>query len=293
MISLKGVFHHLIWILRGVQVFALIGKSGTGKSFRAQLVAQKYGIDLIVDDGLLIRDQKILAGKSAKREKGILSAIRTALFADEEHASEVRKALAGESFRRVLVIGTSNRMAKRIADTLNLPQPHRIIQIEDVATAEEIQAASRARNTEGKHIIPVPSIEVKRNYPHIFFDSVKILLHRSARLLRKEKVFEKSVVRPEYSKRGRVAISEAALTQMVLHCVNEFDPSLKVAKIVLSQNSLGYRLEVILNVPFGAQITSTFYDLQHYILNNLEKYTGLILDEVSITIGKVRDVKES
>jgi ABC-type oligopeptide transport system ATPase subunit len=28
-----------------IKVFALIGESGTGKSFRAQLVAQKYEID--------------------------------------------------------------------------------------------------------------------------------------------------------------------------------------------------------------------------------------------------------
>ena len=55
--------------MRGVTVFALVGRSGTGKSFRAKLVAQKFGIDLIIDDGLLIRDQKIIAGRSAKREK--------------------------------------------------------------------------------------------------------------------------------------------------------------------------------------------------------------------------------
>ena len=273
-------------------MFALVGKSGTGKSFRAQLIAQKYGIELIVDDGLLIRDQKILVGKSAKREKGILSAMRTALFADTENAKEVRATLESQTFKRILIIGTSVRMVKRITDVLNLPPPHRIIQIEDVATEEEIEAARRARNDEGKHIIPVPAIEVKRTYPHIFFDSVKILFNRSFRLLKNEKFFEKAVVRPEYSKRGRIAISEAALTQMVLHCVNEFDPSLNVAKIVFAQSKTGYKLEVILNVPFGAQVTTTFYELQRYVLNNLERFTGLLFDDVSITIGRVRDLKK-
>ena len=48
---------------RGMQVYALVGESGTGKSFRAKLLAQKYGISALIDDGLLIQDDKILAGK--------------------------------------------------------------------------------------------------------------------------------------------------------------------------------------------------------------------------------------
>jgi len=62
-----GIFEHILFLLRGVKSYALVGSSGTGKSFRAKLVAQKYGIDLIIDDGLLIRGDQILAGRSAKK----------------------------------------------------------------------------------------------------------------------------------------------------------------------------------------------------------------------------------
>ena len=62
-------FDRVRWWLKGIQVYALVGESGTGKSFRAKLVAQKYRIDLIIDDGLVIKDDKIIAGYSAKREK--------------------------------------------------------------------------------------------------------------------------------------------------------------------------------------------------------------------------------
>ena len=86
--------------IRKRRVFALVGKSGTGKSFKARQVAQRFGVDLIIDDGLLIRGQKILAGRSAKREKGILSAIKTAVFANPDQIAEVRKALAAEQLRR-------------------------------------------------------------------------------------------------------------------------------------------------------------------------------------------------
>ena len=69
----KRVFNHIQFLLKGIKVFALVGRSGTGKSFRAKLVAQKYGMELIIDDGLLISDQKIIAGKSAKKETAYLS----------------------------------------------------------------------------------------------------------------------------------------------------------------------------------------------------------------------------
>jgi hypothetical protein len=184
-----------------LQVFALVGKSGTGKSFKAKNVAQRFRIDLIIDDGLLIKGQKILSGRSAKREKGILSAIKTALFANPDQVAEVKKAVAAETPHRILIIGTSVKMIERIRNTLGLPPTHKIIMIQDVAKPEEIETALRIRYEQGKHIIPVPALEIKRNYPHIFFESIKILLQGRARAgTPRENVVEKTVVRPEYSR---------------------------------------------------------------------------------------------
>ena len=191
------------WFVRRRRVFALVGKSGTGKSHQARQVARRFRIDLIIDDGLLIRGQKIVAGRSAKREKGILSAIKTAVFANPDQIAEVRQALAAESFGRILIIGTSRKMVQKIATTLDLLPIHRFIGIEEVSTREEIKRALRVRAEEGKHIIPVPGVEIKRNYPHIFFESVKILLKAGKGLRRSEdEIVEKTVVRPEYG-RGR------------------------------------------------------------------------------------------
>ncbi len=190
------------WLVRRPLTFALVGKSGTGKSFKAQQVSRRFRIDLIIDDGLLIRGQKIVAGRSAKREKGILSAIKTAVFANPDQIADVKKALAAQSYRRILIIGTSRKMIQRIATTLGIAPVHRVITIEEVSTKEEIRRALAIRSEEGKHIIPVPSVEIKRNYPHIFFESVKILLKGKKGLRKTEaEIVEKTVVRPEYGVR--------------------------------------------------------------------------------------------
>ncbi len=283
----RNIYYHLVYALRGVRVFALVGSSGTGKSFRAKLVAEKYGIDIIVDDGLLIRDQKILAGRSAKKEKGILAAIGTALFADDKHADSVRQILSKQNFKRILLLGTSEKMVRKIGKRLKLPHPTKILQIEDVASREEITTAIRSRNSEGKHIIPVPALEVKRDYPHIFLDSMKIFFKRRFQPLKSGNIIEKTVVRPDYTSRGSVSISEAALTQMVIHCVQEFDSSMSVEKVIVNRERGDYGLEVVLNVPFLGQAAAPLYELQEYIAKNIESFTGLILKEVNVTIGRV------
>ncbi len=281
------VFRELYWLVKGVLVYALVGESGTGKSFRAKLVAQKDGIDLIIDDGLLIGNNSILAGKSAKREQAFLAAIKAALFDNEEHRNEVIKALEHHKFKSVLILGTSDKMVYRIAERLNLPKPARIIKIEEIASSEEIERAMRVRAVEGKHVIPVPAVEVKTNYPQIFYDSIRVFLKTNFSPIPNPKLYEKAVVRPEYSKHGKVTISEAALTQMVIHCVDEYNENIRIKKITVRSESQGYRLVITIDVPFGTQLSGHIHNLQEYIIENIEKYTGIMIEEVNIIIDKI------
>lgn len=277
---------------KNIQVYALVGESGTGKSFKAKLLAEKYGINAIIDDGLLIVDDKIIGGKSAKSEKTYMGAVRVAVFDDKEHRDEIALKIRQNKFKKILLIGTSEKMAVKISTRLQLPPPTNIIKIEDIATREEIDKAIRSRQIEGKHVIPVPAIEIKRDYPQIFYDSMKVFFSRGgpiSRLLQKGKkeVFEKSVVRPEFSKKGRVSISEAALTQMTMHCVGEFDQNIRVRKITIKTNARGYRIIITVDVPFGKQLTGEVYKMQQYIIDNIEKFTGILIEEVSIIIDKI------
>ena len=134
--------------LKQKKVFALVGESGTGKSFRAKLVAQKYKIELIIDDGLLIREYRILAGQSAKKEPSFLSAVKVALFDDKSHRDDVARRLLNENFKRILLLGTSEKMVKKIAIRLQLPLPSKIIKIIDIASQDEIDRAIRTRRIE-------------------------------------------------------------------------------------------------------------------------------------------------
>ena len=283
------MFLDFLFTFKRIKVFALTGESGTGKSFRAKLVAQKYGIEYIIDDGLLIKDNRILAGHSAKKEKTFLAAVKVALFDEKSHRDEIARRLQSEKIKKILVLGTSEKMVNKIAARLQMPPPSRIIKIEDIASQDDIDKAIRTRRIEGKHVIPVPSIEIKRSYPNIFYDAIRIFMRRKSpqAIGPTPKVHEKSVVRPEYSKRGKVIISEAALSQMVIHCVDEYNQNIRIKKILVMDREMGYGLVITIDVPYGIQLGGNIHALQQYIIDNIERYTGILIEEVNIIIDKI------
>jgi hypothetical protein len=285
MMFILQLLRRLGWALGRIQVFALVGGAGTGKSFRAQLVAQKHGIELIVDDGLLIRGQQIIAGRSAKSEKAFLAAIKTAMFHDRSLMMEVRRALAQERFRRILVIGTSVEMVLKITRRLGLRRPRRVIRIEDIANAGEIAAAARAREVGGRHTIPVPTVEVGRSNSRIIVDSVQVALRRGLGI-RPSRGYEKTIVRPQYGG-GKVRISRNAVRQMVQHCVSEFDRSVEVRKIAISTDRDTLGIEIDVSIPYGTQVAGNLHELRAYIKGNIERFTGVFLHHVSITVAQV------
>jgi len=76
-----------------MEVIAFVGSSGTGKSHRALVLAHENKIECIIDDGILIHDNKIVAGFSAKKESSRLKAVRRAIFQDEVQVKSVREQL--------------------------------------------------------------------------------------------------------------------------------------------------------------------------------------------------------
>ncbi len=274
---LKGFISHLL----PVKVYALVGRSGTGKSFRAQNIAARYHIPLIIDDGLLIRGDKIVAGKSAKQETNFLTAVKCAVFMNPDHRAEVIEALDHERFHKILIIGTSENMTNKIASVLNLPVPSKIIKIEDVATDQEIETAMRVRFTEGKHVIPVSPLIITRTYPKIVYDAVRSLTRR--RPGSKPVVSEKTLVRPEFSQAQETRITETVLRQMIGQSLFEYGNSMKIENVSFEKGVQGYDITVVLRTPniFDEAQRLT---LQSQISDSLEKYGGILVHSVSLEI---------
>ncbi len=282
--------------LKGITVYALVGKSGTGKSFRAKLLAEKIGIPYIIDDGLLIRGGTILAGRSAKQEQLYITAIKTALFADKKHKENVVKIIQEKKVKKILLLGTSSKMVRRLAKRLDLPPISQIIRIEEIASQKDIEDAIKSRFEDGKHVIPVPAIEVKRDYGQILSDSIRIFFKGEKREggEKKSQFFEKSIVQPDFHTKksdGKVTISEAALTQMIFHCIDEYDDDVHVNKVKVKVSRSGYGIGLFIVVPYGKSLTNDIEELRKYIQDAIQKYTGIIIETLEISIDEISDRK--
>ena len=153
-----------------MEVVAFVGPSGTGKSHHAIGVAFDNKCDAIIDDGLLIKGTKILAGTSAKNEQNRIQAVKRAIFTEESHAKQVREALAKNDIKRLLIIATSDNMINKIVGRLQLNPPVKTVYINQIASKAEIKKARYSRLQEGKHIVPVPTVELKPHFTGYFAD---------------------------------------------------------------------------------------------------------------------------
>ncbi len=278
-----------------MEVYALIGASGTGKSHNANSVMEDYGIDMMIDDGLLIKDGKKMAGTSAKAEETTVGAVKRAIFHDPMHAAEVRERIAQLQPKRILILGTSEKMIDKITAALNLPPVKNKIFIQDILSQEQIELAQQMRR-EGKHVIPLPSIEVKKDLPNYWIDSIWGFMTKKTKDKHKGKEKDadtdksrvssedKCIVRPRFSQLGRLTISENAIEQIVRHNLiqqNEFDGN---AKIHVDMNELGVSIYCEMKIKFGIPMQQAIEQFQINTIRDLDDMTNLSVGRIDVRI---------
>lgn len=261
-----------------MEVYALVGQSGTGKSYKAIMVARDKNTEYIIDDGLLIGGTRVMAGKSAKKEDTKLAAVRRALFKDEEHRNIIKMTLNDLKPERILVLGTSLKMIEQIVGALEIPYPCEIININDISTDKEINKAVKSRRKEGKHVIPVPSVEVKKDFSGYFIDSLKIFRKRE----KTTDIAEKTIIRPTFSYLGRYEVSKNALIQVVEISALNVKGVDKVRKVKIDSNAEGVIVNVELVLTLIKRLDFILTDVQKEVTEGLEYSTGLNVLKVNV-----------
>ena len=215
-------------LINKIKVYAFVGPSGTGKSYRAQMVAGEYDIHYIIDDGLFIKDNEVIAGNSAKKAPTKIETVKHALFLTEEEKLEIKKAIKKYKPASILILGTSDSMVEKIAENLGLPKIEKIIYINEIATEEEMETARRIRVTEGKHVIPVPTFEIKKDFSGYILDPLQIFKTKGKG--KAPYISEKSIIRPTFSYMGNFTISDTVFKQIIEYLASKTDFVDKIVK---------------------------------------------------------------
>ncbi len=267
-----------------MKVYGLIGKSGTGKSFQAVNLCKELNIESIIDDGLFICRNKIVAGTSAKRQNTMVGAVKTALFHKEDHRQEVSAAIKKMKPSSILVIGTSDEMVDKIAKRLELPKIGKRVYIEEITTDVQRAIARKQRDEMGQHVIPVPTFQLKRQFSGYFMLPMRMLLKEWGSW---RDISEKSVVRPTYSYLGEYKISEKVLTD-IIECVRRESGSVvEIDKVGVASMQEGIDIYVIASFKYGVNLPDTAGKFQKDVAEKIEEMTSFNVNRLDLEVKDI------
>ena len=268
-----------------IKVYAFVGPSGTGKSYRAQMVASEKDIHFIIDDGLLIKDNGIIAGTSAKKAPTKIETVKHALFYEDDEKKPIEKALKKYKPSKILILGTSDGMVQKIAANLGLPEIAETTYITEVATEEEIQTARNMRVTEGKHVIPVPTFEIKKDFSGYLLDPLQIF--KSKGIGQKPYISEKTIIRPTFSYLGKFTISDTVFRQIIEYLAEKMPTIYRVIRTRVTSTDAGPIIYMEVTVMYGANIQETLKEFKQKARKEIENLTAMNVIKLDVVAKNI------
>lgn len=276
-----------------IKTYAFIGPSGTGKSYRAQYVASQRNIKYIIDDGLLIKESQVIAGISAKKAPTKIETVKNALFLDDEKKEDVQRAIKKYKPEAILILGTSDGMVDKIAENLGLPPIAERIYINEVATQDEMDTARRIRVTQGKHVIPVPTFEIKKDFSGYLLDPLQIFKSKGKN--EEPYIAEKSIIRPTFSYLGNFTISDSVFKDIIVTVAKKVEGVYRVLKIRVDKtqnDTAGVRLYIEVSIEYGSNMIDTLRILKKETRREIENLTAMYISDVEIVAKQLHFPEE-
>ena len=164
-------------------------------------------------------------------------------------------------------------MVEKIAENLGLPKISETIYIQDVATEQEMETARRIRVTEGKHVIPVPTFEIKKDFSGYLLDPLQIF--KSKGKGQKPYISEKSVIRPTFSYLGNFTISDSVFRQIVEHLAIKSPAIHKILKTRVENYGDGTSIYMEVMIVYGYNVAEELKAFKQKAKKEIENLTAM------------------
>ena len=265
-----------------MKIYSYSGPSGTGKSTSALEVAYTHQIEGIIDDGMFIVNGQKRAGTSAKFEKNSFTAVRRAIFQEEEHRADVSRAIKESGITSILVIGTSDKMTKRIAERLELGAIDQYFYVNDIRTAKEIRQAQFIRQMQGKHVMPIPYAQVEQNF-------FKRLVQKGREIfLNTKKIGETTIVQPDFHQE-RVYIARSVYVSVLERVLQQNELLAKYEVLNLHVEGIPQmNIAIYLKSPVHYDVPHCLYELQKNISDVFLFHFGIEPESIHIHLKGIK-----
>ena len=160
-------------------------------------------------------------------------------------------------------------MIDKITENLGIPKPCKRIYIQDVATEAEIEEARRIRTTQGKHVIPVPTFEIKKDFSGYILDPLQIF--KSKGKGNEPYISEKSIIRPTFSYLGNFTISDTVFRQIIEYLASKTDFIYKIVKTRVDNMPEGPSIYMEVIVLFGFDLVTGLSSFKQKAKKEIEK----------------------
>ena len=231
--------------------------------------------------GLFIKDNQVVCGTSAKKASTKIESVKHALFSKPEQKIEMKKVIKEYKPESILILGTSDNMVEKIAQNLNFPEIISKIYIDEVATEEEMETAKKIRMGEGKHVIPVPTFEIKKEFSGYILDPLQIF--KSKGVGEKPYIAEKSIIRPTFSYLGNFTISDTVFRQIVEYLGIKSTDIHRIIRTRIENYTQGVYIYIEVVVVYGENLFDVLNKFKSKIKKEIEKLTMMNVYRVDIT----------
>ena len=171
-------------------------------------------------------------------------------------------------------------MVQKIAANLGLPEISETVYITDVATEQEMETARRIRVTEGKHVIPVPTFQIKKDFSGYLLDPLQIF--KSKGKGQKPYISEKSIIRPTFSYLGNFTISDLVFRQILEYLATQTPAIYKILKTRVENYGDGAKLYLEVTIMYGYNVVDGIKSFKEKARKEIEKLTAMNVVELDV-----------
>ena len=182
-----------------------------------------------------------------------------------------------------MILGTSEGMAVKIANRLGIGPIETFIHIEDVATESEIAMANRMRLEDGKHVIPVPTFEIQKDFSGYFLHPLR-RFQPNLDVEEQTAAADKSIVRPTFSYLGDFVISDEVIIQLAIHEAMRVDGIHKINNINIRKTDHGAHIDITATVNYGVNIHKVCREAQLLIREKIEELASVNVRRVHFLV---------
>jgi uncharacterized alkaline shock family protein YloU len=163
-----------------------------------------------------------------------------------------------------------------------------LIRIEDVSSDEEIRRAKETRFSEGKHTIPVPSMEIKHEFSGNLSNPIQRLRRRRERSQEQAmQDSERTVVRPTFSSLGNYSISDEAMQMMVEIILRRIRGVDRLLGFAAANEVAGVAISLDLALIYGFNAPQVLADVQDKVSRQVEEFTSINVISVDVRASQV------